>query len=59
MSEEEDFTVFPENTIIYEPDEIGRVTIQFPTKDDAIIYHEFLRAFINNELTLEIVAKKE
>ncbi len=57
MTEEaEDFTLFPEGTIFFAPFE-KHVTIMFPTDEDAIVFHEFLRAFIAGEIELEAVSK--
>lgn len=53
--EQDEFCLLPENTIVFEADEANRVTIQFPSQSDAIIFHEFLRAFIANEIALEVV----
>ncbi len=52
----EDFTLLPVGSVIFEPFE-AHVTILFPTHDDAVIYHEFLRAFIAGEIELEAVSK--
>jgi len=46
------FTVLPEGTTIYAPDELHRVVIQFPSADDAVVFHEFLRGFVNGEFDL-------
>lgn len=50
----EDMVLFPEGTEIY-PVEGKEITIQFPTQEDAIIFYEFLRSFLSNEISLEIV----
>lgn len=34
---------FPAGTTFWEPDDINRVTVQFPNQDDAIVFYEWLR----------------
>jgi hypothetical protein len=36
------FTIVPAGTVIYEPDPIHRVTLQFATAEDAIVFYEWL-----------------
>ena len=50
----DDFTLLPEGTVIYEVDAANDVTIHFPTFDDAIIFREFLRAWIGGDINLEV-----
>lgn len=38
--------VIPKSTVIFESDDINRVTLMFPTKDDAIIFYEFFRELL-------------
>lgn len=45
--------LLPSKILVYEPDDINRVILQFPTQNDAIIFFEFLR-----ELTNTIVATR-
>jgi hypothetical protein len=52
----EDMMLFSPGTIVHAPID-GLVAIQFPNVDDAIVFHEFLRAFVNNEFDLEIVKR--
>ena len=49
-----DFTLLPPGSIIFSPFE-GHVTILFPTQEDAIVFHEFLKSFIAGEIILEAV----
>lgn len=48
----ETMLVIPEGTLLYEPDGIHRVTLQFPDEDSAIIYHEWLRELLIKAGTL-------
>lgn len=36
--------LIPPGTYLYEPDDIHRVTLQFPTQNDAIVFFEILRS---------------
>lgn len=57
MEEEiEEFVLLPPGSVIFEPFK-KHVTILFPTEDDAIVYHEFLRSFISGEIELEAKSK--
>jgi hypothetical protein len=47
-----DLTIFPPGTNFFEPNEVNEVTIQFPDKESAIVFYEFMRSFINEEITL-------
>ena len=42
MSEETKMTLLPPGTLIYEPDGINRVVIQFENQDDAVFFYQFL-----------------
>lgn len=42
----EDWNVLPVGTSIYAPDEINRVSLQFPDPDSAIVFFEFLRSWV-------------
>lgn len=52
--EEIELTILPQDTIIFAPFE-KHVTLLFPTDEDAIVFHEFLRAFVNKEIDIEAV----
>lgn len=47
-----EFTLLPSGTIIHEPDEEHIVQLRFPDADAAIIFHEFLRSFVDGEIAL-------
>jgi hypothetical protein len=36
--------VIPKGTLLYAPDEIHRVTLQFPSENDAIIFYEWVKS---------------
>ena len=38
--------IIPEGTLLYEPDAIHRVTLQFPDEDSAIVFYEWLRELL-------------
>ncbi len=48
----EDFTILPVGTLVLAPFD-KHVTLIFPTEEDSIVFHEFLRAFISGEIELE------
>ena len=52
-------TIFPPGTVIHAPTEAGAVVIQFPSEDDAIVFHEFLRGFAAGQYSLEAVERDE
>lgn len=52
---DDEMQLLPPGTEIFEPDEINRVTFQFPTEEDAIVFFEFFRAFASGEIKLQIV----
>jgi hypothetical protein len=58
MEEERELTILPYGTLVFAPFD-RHVTILFPTEEDAILFHEFLRAFVNKEIELEAVEKEE
>lgn len=35
--------IVPKDTVIFEPDDINRVIMMFPTQGDAIIFYEYWR----------------
>jgi hypothetical protein len=49
-----DFTILPPGTVIFAPDDIHQVTFMFKTDEDAIVFHEFWRAFSNGEIVIEV-----
>ncbi len=50
-------TVLPPGTSVDLCQEAREVVLAFPTEDDAIVFHEFLRAFANGEIELEVVKR--
>jgi hypothetical protein len=43
--------IIPKGTVLYEPDPIHRVILQFPTQEDAIIFYQRLCAVEGKTLT--------
>lgn len=46
MSDQRTFTLLAPGSLIFEPDDIHQVTVQFPDADSAIIYFEWLRQLV-------------
>ena len=53
--ESEPWEVLPPGTNIYAPDELNRVTLEFPDVEAAIYFFEFLRSWCSGEIKLEMV----
>jgi len=53
--EPEDWCILPTGTEIQIPDIFNQVILTFPSADDAIYFHEFLRAWVNGEIDIEVV----
>lgn len=53
--DEDEITLFPEGTMIFEPDQDCGVYVQFPRSDDAIVYYEILRQIHIGNVELNIV----
>ena len=59
IEDAEPWVILPPGTEIHIPDIYNQVTLKFPTADDAVYFHEFLRAFVNGEIELEVVREAD
>jgi hypothetical protein len=47
-------TIIPAGTVIFEPDGINRVTLMFPTENDAIVFYEMVCEWLDGESLIRV-----
>jgi hypothetical protein len=50
-----EMSFIPKGTMIEETDGINRVTLTFPTLEDAIVFHQMLLSIADGEMELTLV----